>query len=592
MAGKARTVVVPHRSALARVLRGRAYSKLIVALYRWRVGIGLLLRHQALHKLRQASQTHQQMITNLRKTAPRGSQRALQPLAHFSRISRALGLSCAIGQWKLFCAANATSAVLMTSSALSGNGTFTARARVKKASAQELALAEMRSECDSLRAEAVERERQLALVQKQLAAAVDRRRVVESDGRHAQELLARMQSEQGRVRAVRDGLVAAQEAEAEWRLEAARAFRERLIVVRELEHEERTAKWARELVLSCHGALLEAQRAQRRHASEMSAEKSRALMRMTEIQAAVAADACTLAAHLRKQVADKALREQAKKRGALAALGTTMTPATRCIAKCSGDSTKSIAKRSRFARENLSSGAAPNTNPDEADEITEEEGECGDNSECDEIPVQTTRAACATCSAPVIRASADCGRDTPATGPRASLNVTFRGDAWEPDQSRAALVGVSEKDLSEPSANRQWLMQLRQTLTRRQLELRRASALGTAWKIWISYCSAVINWEKLEAYSGQLESCRAEERRYKSLLVECRKKLAAEKNRADRLEASRSNEQLASRQLELQRVQDASYVPSTLEVQCLTSTNAFFDNSCESVARVLHESSC
>ena len=55
------------------------------------------------------------------------------------------------------------------------------------------------------------------LVQKQLAAAVNRRRVVESDGKQAQELLSKMQVQEGRVRAAKDGLAAAQEAEAEWR---------------------------------------------------------------------------------------------------------------------------------------------------------------------------------------------------------------------------------------------------------------------------------------------------------------------------------------------------------------------------------------
>lgn len=205
-------------------------------------------------------------------------------MAQLARTKRLMWLCMALGNWKLFATAlslgNRSPSILPPAV---NNGA--ARARLKRAGAHEAAFVELRAECTALRAKTDACERQLALVQKQLAAAVDRRRVVESDGKHAHELLSRMHVEQGRARAARDGLATAQEAEAEWRREASRAVRERQMLARELEHEERTAKWARELVLSCHNALLEAQHAQRRHVTELNDERRRGLMRAAGLQA-------------------------------------------------------------------------------------------------------------------------------------------------------------------------------------------------------------------------------------------------------------------------------------------------------------------
>lgn len=287
----------------------------------------MLLRSQALNKLRSTAQAQQQMLTSLRRSAPCTLN---QPLSRFFRMRRVSALCSAVCQWRLVAGALNEWAAGAASSAISSSKT-----RLKRAGAQESALLELRAECEALRAHATERERQLALVQKQLATAVSRRRVVESDGKQAQELLSRVQAEQGRALAMREGLLAAQEGEAEWRFEAARAVRERHVLVRELEYEEQMAQYARELVLSCHGALLEAQQVQKRHTAELHAERRRGLVRVSELQvdlrkwptrcveltllhatqAVMAADMNALEANLRKQKANKAMRAQAKKRG-------------------------------------------------------------------------------------------------------------------------------------------------------------------------------------------------------------------------------------------------------------------------------------
>lgn len=126
--------------------------------------------------------------------------------------------------------------------------------------------------------------------------------------------------------------------------------------------------------------------------------------------------------------------------------------------------------------------------------------------------------------------------------------------------------------------------EVRATMLRRHLVLRRLGSLGMAMRRWTKATLAVIMVAQERftagAYDHQLprlpnavisiskhdnrenmvradllQTCRDEERKVKSQLAECRKRLAVEKNRADRLEANRSNEQLAARQLELQVTQ-------------------------------------
>ena len=210
-------------------MRAAGHCRLSRSLSRWRLSVVHVLRHAALQKLRQSAMTHQQSLATLRKSMPRASQRGTAPLAQLARTARLLWLCRALGRWRLL----AMAIVEHERPPSAAEGVTIARVRVKRAGAQEIALMELRSECAALRAAATERERALALAQKQLAHETDRRRVVESGGKHAQEMLSRMQMEQGRARARDGALSAAQEGEREWRDEAARAVRERGILGRE-----------------------------------------------------------------------------------------------------------------------------------------------------------------------------------------------------------------------------------------------------------------------------------------------------------------------------------------------------------------------
>ena len=240
-------------NVLLRVLRGAWYQTLVAALSRWRVAIAQTLQHQALQKLRQVSLTQQQTLAALRKGPPAGASHGGPAAAGVERrrvfesddqpqkrlmlkrlllLKRLVCLSGSLSQWRLSVVADAGRHSGQTWAVTHAVGA--AQVRLKRAGAQEAALAALRAECAALRERERERERQLALAQKQLAVAVDRRRVVESDGKQAQELLSRMQVEQGRARAAREGLAAAKEGEIEWRGEAARAVRERQMLAREL----------------------------------------------------------------------------------------------------------------------------------------------------------------------------------------------------------------------------------------------------------------------------------------------------------------------------------------------------------------------
>ena len=545
------------------------YQTLVAALSRWRVAIAQMLQHQALLKLRHVSLTQQQTLATLRKGPPGGAPH-VGPAAAVERrkvfesddqpqkrlllkrillLKRLLSLSNFLSHWKLFVVADTGRHSGQTWAVTHAVGA--AQVRLKRAGAQEAALAGLRAECAALRERERERERQLALAQKQLAAAVDRRRVVESDGKQAQELLSRWQVEQGRARAAREGLAAAQEGEIEWRGEAARAVRERHMLARELEHEERAAKWARELVLSCHGALLEAQQAQRRHVAQLTNERRSGFNRVAEAQAAMIADMRALEASLRKAMSDKAMRTQAKKRGALAATTTTMTTTTTTTGResraCGGDNGSKgavVAERSRKR--------AWDSDGEMAIEPTEVAG-----------PAEPSEAAPAAEAETAIAGENPIG-STPATLPRGLPSGGFGAHSLRKGSGKAAAVSTAVPGSSnvgvdiqpaEQSGTTAQGEQLRAAALHRLLRLRRLGPLLVAWQHWEASVAMLLVVRRQRAIAGHLEASRAEERRAKAQLAECRKRLATEKARADRLEAIQGNGQLASRRLELQVTQ-------------------------------------
>ena len=72
---------------------------------------------------------------------------------------------------------------------------------LRRASAQESAFAEVKAEREALRALLNERDKALALTQRQLAHQIDRRRVADAASRQAQEQSTRLQGEAGKHRA-------------------------------------------------------------------------------------------------------------------------------------------------------------------------------------------------------------------------------------------------------------------------------------------------------------------------------------------------------------------------------------------------------
>lgn len=115
------------------------------------------------------------------------------------------------------------------------------------------------------------------------------------------------------------------DAESAWLSDAARLASERRLLAVELSTEERGGAHARDLVVSCHQALLRGQQEQRKHADTLNAHWRRALARSAAQQTAMASDLRALAALLARCTAQRKAEATARRRAAAtpSALGET-----------------------------------------------------------------------------------------------------------------------------------------------------------------------------------------------------------------------------------------------------------------------------
>jgi hypothetical protein len=251
-------VAAPNRavllSALARCLAGRRHLWLARVLAAWRLSLSHILRHQALLRLQTQSQSQQQQLAALRRSLPSAApprpghpsgaggvltpaQQATQQgsallrdalLARLVRSFQLVSLCSALGRWRL-----ALHGLSAPNGAPRGGGpggiSIVAPRALKRASAQEAAIASLRDRLQKAEGAASERAKLLALAQRQLAAQTERRKVAEMGGKQNKEALSRMQIETGRERARDAELGGLREAEAEWLDEAARLVAERQV---------------------------------------------------------------------------------------------------------------------------------------------------------------------------------------------------------------------------------------------------------------------------------------------------------------------------------------------------------------------------
>ena len=138
------------------------------------------------------------------------------------RHSRLVPISLAFGRW-----------IMLVHGAGRRGGAEATRA-LKRASAQELALHDLKAERDALAAELAARDRQLTVCTRQLAYEKDRRRALDAGSKSAHGQLRKLLDEAGKQRARDTAAVEARASQVEWRDEAVRTAAERAILQREL----------------------------------------------------------------------------------------------------------------------------------------------------------------------------------------------------------------------------------------------------------------------------------------------------------------------------------------------------------------------
>ena len=342
--------------ALSRCLHGQRHTTLALAMSTWRLSLSHILRHQALTRLQAQSQAQQQSLAALRRSlpstpAPRpghptgggGTATAAQQqvsqqgssllrdalLARLVRSAKLLCVCSALGRWRLAALAISSDAGAVAAS-INGKGhgpggiSSTAPRALKRASAQEAAIAGLKEKLAGLEAELGEKSRVLALTAKQLATADSRRRVAEQGGKHAQDALAKMQLTAGRQHAKDEELQGYRDAEVEWASEARRLVAERALLSSELVGEEKAGAHAKELVISCHAALLRQRQDARRAAEVLNANWRKGLARSAAQQSAMASDLRALGNVLARCTAQRKAEAAARRRAA-ANLGGTPT---------------------------------------------------------------------------------------------------------------------------------------------------------------------------------------------------------------------------------------------------------------------------
>ena len=236
-------------SSLGKCLTAKRVFILTRALATWRLSLSHILRHQSLLRLQSQSQAQQQSLAALRRSlpasaAPRpghpsgaGSGAHLTPaqqathqgsallrdalLSRLHRFVRLFTLCRSLGRWRLVALAMGVLPLSeVGGGALRPGGvSATAPRALKRASAQEAAISSLTEKLRKSEAAAEDKARQLVLTQRQLATAVERRRVAEAGGKSAHDALARLQLERGREAARESEVDELRAAELSWALE-------------------------------------------------------------------------------------------------------------------------------------------------------------------------------------------------------------------------------------------------------------------------------------------------------------------------------------------------------------------------------------
>ena len=301
------------------------------------------------------------------------------------------------------------------------------------------------------------------------------------------------------------------DAEGEWLEEAGRLACERNLLAGELSGVEQGGAHARELVASCHAALVRGQREQKKSAELLELTERRGRMRAAEQQKAMAADVRALAALLARCTAQRKAEATARKRAAAApptapptasahvAFGTSLrppqtrgvTPSTRRV------SWPDIGTESAAAAE---AAAAPTS----ADGEDEEDGMARDES------ASMAAAAAAAIDAAVGTTAASSPIEEEEDGEKARL---------------AAAVAASTAAMRAAALRRA----VCSTLDRRQ---------RTAFQTWAGCATRGFEHSSVVTAYAERDDARAQAERLRSLLKETRMRLASEREQVAKLKAT------------------------------------------------------
>jgi len=580
----------PQPTALRRLLRLGRQQDITRALSRWRLVLAHILRHQSLLRLQQQTQQQSQQLAKLRSSLPAASATPLRPgrpmaanptapaqgstllrdalLLRLMRHHRLLGLSGAFGRWLLMLTGRAAgdyTAVIRRA---------TAPIALKRASAQEAYIAQLKDKLVAAEAYAASKGKSLTLVQRQLATATDRRRVAEGAGKHATNELKTLQLDAGRARAQDAELAALRDAAAALLGDMQRLKCESAVLAAELHTEERSGAHARELVVSCHAALLRAQEEQNRSAEQLSATWRKGLGRSASQQSVMAADLRSLAALFGRCAAQKkalaATKRRAHEEGERRRLdsvregwsggGSTSAMSSHRIRILAAHGVCGSAPSSRASsgRDDFGGGGGLRTLP-----MLHDDDE-GDDEAAQEAEVANLAAATTAAAAAVAAHEADEAAAATAAGPAAvsppDRETLFRrmetavstqaamGAAGAVSPAEAAASARATSFGASPAAVRQasLLRVLRSCLER---------CLKRAWTLWLVACLTVSARSAAQGVALALDESQREVERLKALLKTCRAKLAAEKEISSRRQSQRverSAPNVAVQQLGLQ----------------------------------------
>jgi hypothetical protein len=575
------------------------------ALGQWRLALAHLLRHQSLLRLQQQAQQQAAQMATLRRSLPSAATAVPRPghptagapsapaqgspllrdalLLRLIRHFRLLGMSGAFGRWLLLLATGGFDPQLIHAlrPAVPAPKATDPKA-LKRASVQEAEIARLRERLAAAEADAESKGRALTLAQRQLATATDRRRVAEAGGKHAIGELSKLQLDAGRARAMEAELDALHEAESTLLDDTRRLAIEAGVLAAELHAEERSGAHARELVVSCHAALLRAQDDQRRAVEHNQATQRKGIARCAAQQSAMAADLRELAALFGRAAAQKKAlaaarrrtHEESDRRLRLESV-PVREPISAVVSTCSSVATSITAPRRVGGGSATSSRASsarggfgerlPLSGVDEGESALEEAvAEAAEAEAAAEAEEEEERAAAIAATASAIAAANEAGEAAAAEAVEAAATAAAVEAAAQAIAGTAAdasavisptEAAASARATSLAASLAASVLQARSAAVQRVLHSALARRLGRAWLRWQLSSLAFGASAATVALTTALEERAQEVERLRLLLQTCRAKLTAEKQIASRKQTEkqeRSTTNVAVKQLGLQ----------------------------------------